>query len=194
MVINKRDAQPDWAVGHEAWIDAFRSEDLTAAEALLDRAFGPDRHQKISYRYRDGIDPVASLGFVARCHGGIVGTIRFWPVAIGPRPHAALLLGPLAVSLEHQRAGLGGRLMQRGLDAARAEGHRIVLLVGDPDYYGRFGFAPAADHGIFMPGEAAHRVRVLALIPRALDGVAGMVRRALGRASDEPPTAGFDLR
>jgi predicted N-acetyltransferase YhbS len=151
-----------------------------AIEGLLDRTFGPDRKAKTSYRYRAGIRPVDALALVAFENGRLVGTIRFWPIRIGARP--ALLLGPLGVAPERQGAGIGRGLVRTGLARAAALGHEAVLLVGDPDYYRRLGFRPAAPLGIVMPGEAPERLMVQELAPGALDGLAGEVRRADGSA------------
>lgn len=54
--------------------------------------------------------------------------------------HRAALLGPLAVAPEHQKAGIGTALVQAGIEAVLAGGAEQVLVLGDPNYYGRFGF------------------------------------------------------
>jgi len=150
--------------------------DSAAISALLDRAFGADRKNKNSYTYRQGLAPVHGLSFVAREHGAIVGTIRYWPLLIegssGQVP--ALLLGPVAVEPVRQGDGIGVELIRHTLRLATAAGHRLVLLVGDADYYGRFGFAPAGQHDILMDGEP-HRLMVRELVPGALTGVDGHV-------------------
>ncbi|MBB4287880.1 GNAT family N-acetyltransferase [Roseospira goensis] len=133
-------------------------------EALLDRAFGPDRHAKRSYVYRHGVDPVADLGFVAdRPDGTLLGTLRFWPVLVGDAAHPALLLGPIAVEPGLKGRGIGKALMRKGLFEARRHGHGLVVLVGDLPYYSLFGFQPAARLGIVMPFERPHRVLALEL-------------------------------
>ena len=167
-----------------------RPADAAAIDAILDKVFGSDRQQKISYRYRTGIAPVDELRWAALRDGRLVGTLRFWPVLIGERTRA-LLLGPIAVEPMEQRQGLGVRLMNLGLAASQAAGHRVVLLVGPLDYYRRFGFEPSAPRGIVMPDESPNRLQVTALHPGALDGVAGELRRADGspaRAESGPAT------
>ena len=140
-----------------------RPEDSAAIETLLDAAFGPNRQVKISYSYRDGVERLWPLCLVARDDARIIGTIRYWPIAIGRSP--ALLLGPVAISAEHRAHGLGGALIRASLALAAENGHRAVLLVGDEPYYGRFGFHPARDHGVVMPRENAARVLALSLDP-----------------------------
>ncbi|HEX6012128.1 MAG TPA: N-acetyltransferase, partial [Geminicoccaceae bacterium] len=126
-------------------------DDGPAIEALLDRAFGPDRRRKTSYRYRDGVPPLAELCLVARESGQLVGAIRYWPVRLGAhRP--ALLLGPLAIDPDRQGQGIGRALTRASLAKAEALGWRLVFLVGDPAYYARHGFAPVPT-GIVMPDE-----------------------------------------
>ena len=68
-------------------------------------------------------------------------------------------------------------MIERPLGCATALGHRLVLLVGDPVYYARFGFCSAAPHGISMPGEPPGRLQFYELVPEALAGLAGPVMR-----------------
>lgn len=110
---------------------------------------------------------------MAREAGSIVGSIAYWPVRIGKAGTPALLLGPLAVEPARKGDGIGSALMHHSLAAAGAMGHRVVVLVGDPDYYSRFGFGPATAAGIRMPGENPERLRVRELAAGALVGVQG---------------------
>jgi len=155
-----------------------RAADGPAIETLLDQAFGLGRMDRISYRYRDGVPPVAGLSHVAASpRGYVLGTIRYWPVAVGPRSCPALLLGPLAVTGAAQGRGLGAALVRYTLSVAAAAGHKRVLLVGDLAYYRQFGFTPLGAAGITMPREKAQRLLGLELTAGALTGVAGEVRR-----------------
>lgn len=153
-----------------------RPDDGPAIEALLDKAFGPDRQSKISYRYRHEAPPVAPLSRVARADadGRLLGTIRYWDIAIG---HAnALLLGPIAVEPSLKGRGIGVALMRDTLDAAAWMGHSRVVLVGDIGYYARFGFAPAAPLGLAMPGEKPERLLAAPLAKDAFRGVSGAIK------------------
>jgi predicted N-acetyltransferase YhbS len=153
--------------------------DTAEIEALLDLSFGPERLKKRSYHYRRGVRPIAELCLVARDPGSpkIVGGIRYWPVTIGQMATPALLLGPLAIQPERRGTGVGAALMRRSLAMAEAAGHRVVVLVGDLAYYGRFGFSPAQPRGIFMTQEAPERVLAVELQPGALEGVVGAIHR-----------------
>jgi predicted N-acetyltransferase YhbS len=159
------------------WIDRAEPGDEPAIEQLLDRCFGPDRLTKRSYRYRDGVNPVAELQLVARSADGLIGTVRYWPIAIGQHYVRALLLGPLAVDPGRRGQGVATALMRRALDFATDAGHDLVLLVGDAAFYRRFGFTPAAPFGIEMPDETPGRLLVKELVPHALDGVSGAITR-----------------
>ena len=88
----------------------------------------------------------------------------------------ALLLGPVAVEPALRGLGIGVTLIRRTLAKASREGHRIAVLVGDADYYRRFGFEAAEGYGIAMPAQP-DRLMVKALAPGALAGVSGDIRR-----------------
>ena len=157
-----------------------RPQDAAAIDAILDRSFGTGRTRKTSYRLRDGVAPDDRLCFVnTTADGAIAATLRFWPIVLGGEAVPALLLGPLAVEPSLQGQGYGKALMRHGLAKAKALGHRIVILVGDPAYYEPFGFTRSATAALAMPGPVEpHRFLGLALVPGALDGVSGTLGRA----------------
>lgn len=159
-------------------ITTERAEDGPAIETLLDRAFGPQRHSKLSYGFRADVMPAVHLCLVARAdtHDSIVGTIRYWPIAIGARRSPSLLLGPLAVEPSLAGQGIGRALIRQSLDMAAWARHSSVLLVGDENYYGRFGFRPAAAHGIVMQGENPARLLALELVPGTLARTSGVLQ------------------
>jgi predicted N-acetyltransferase YhbS len=82
-----------------------------------------------------------------------------------------LIIGPLAVQREFQGDGIGTSLMWQALDQAAWGNHRIVLLVGDLSFYGRFGFLPAESQGITLAG-CDGRLLVKRLCRGALDNAA----------------------
>jgi predicted N-acetyltransferase YhbS len=150
--------------------------DQPAIDALLDRCFGLTRRTKSSYRLREGSAAVPGLSFVVRDGAALVAAISFWPVKIGLAGHEALLLGPLAVDPGLQGRGLGLMLMRHGLALAKAQGHGLVVLVGDAPYYAKVGFAPLPHEAILMPGPL-NRARFLhlELKPGALAGASGLM-------------------
>ena len=171
---------------------AIRDEapsDLAAREALLDDAMGPPRLLKTCQRLRDGSAPAPGLALVATDSvGGLIGTLRLWPVVAGGR--AALLLGPLAVAARARSLGVGGALIRELLARAADFGHRAVLLVGDAPYYARFGFERRFTERLTMPGPV-ERARFLGveLVDGALSGAQGRVIPATTPALNLPQAA-----
>lgn len=148
-----------------------------AVERLYDDVFGPARFHKASYLFREGVDPVRELSWIALEGDRLVGAIRYWPILVGETGHSALLLGPLAIAQDRAGKGIGRALMFKTLDLAAQLGHDLVLLVGDVDYYKRFGFVPATPHGFVMPGESRpDRLQVAPLKDNVLGRIAGEVR------------------
>jgi predicted N-acetyltransferase YhbS len=155
-------------------IRAERATDVVAREALLDACFGENRHMRTCQRLRDGRAPAEGLALSAVRRGQLVGTVRLWHVSAGGVP--ALVLGPLAVDATSRKLGVGAALMVEALAAARARGHRAVILLGDAPYYARFGFSAEKTGELMLPGPF-ERERLLALELRegALDGAWGMI-------------------
>ena len=148
-----------------------------AVERLYDDVFGPARFHKASYLFREGVAPVRELSWIALEGDRLVGAIRYWPILVGETGHSALLLGPLAIAQDRAGKGIGRALMFKTLDLAAQLGHDLVLLVGDVDYYKRFGFVPATPHGFVMPGESRpDRLQVAPLKDNVLGRIAGEVR------------------
>lgn len=148
-----------------------------AVERLYDGVFGSARFHKASYLFREGVDPVRELSWIALEGDRLVGAIRYWPILVGESGHPALLLGPLAIAQDRAGKGIGRALMFKTLDLAAQLGHDLVLLVGDVDYYKRFGFVPATPHGFVMPGESRpDRLQVAPLKDNVLGRIAGEVR------------------
>jgi predicted N-acetyltransferase YhbS len=157
-------------------IRAETSSDADAIEHLLDAAFGPGRFAKTAYRLREGVPHDPALSFVAFAGDRLVGSVRLTAIRIGESP--ALLLGPLAVAPHFANRGAGRELVRTALEAARALGHRLVLLVGDLPYYGPLGFAPVPPGRIEMPGPVdPARLLACALAPDALAETGGAARR-----------------
>jgi hypothetical protein len=155
-------------------IRAERASDVAAREALLDACFGDNRHMRTCQRLRDGRAPAEGLALSAVRQGRLVGTVRLWHVSAGGQP--ALMLGPLAVEASCRRFGVGAALMEQAIAAAKARGHRAIVLLGDAPYYARFGFSAAKTGQLTLPG-AFERDRLLGLelAEGGLDGAWGMI-------------------
>ena len=143
--------------------------DGPAIEALLDAGFGVDRRSRTAYRLREGAMPIAALSLVARrADGGLDGSIQYWPIElVGAQPVPLTLLGPVVARVPGQ--GVGVRLITESLARADALGHTAILLIGDLDYYARFGFSAAATGGWRLPGPFdQHRLLLRQTIARSL--------------------------
>jgi predicted N-acetyltransferase YhbS len=152
--------------------------DQAAIEKLDERVFGPGRFARSAYRLREGVAADLSLSYVARVGRLLVGANRMTPIRCGGKP--ALLLGPLSVEPAFRSAGIGETLVMKSLEAARAAGHSLVLLVGDMSYYGRMGFEQVPKDRLIFPGPVdPARLLYYALAKGALDGVKGRVSRAI---------------
>ena len=117
------------------------------------------------------------MSFVARVGPLLVGANAMTPIFIGETP--ALLLGPLIVEPVFRSRGIGEALVNASLEAARAAGARLVVLVGDAPYYGRMGFKPTPPGRVVLPGPVdPARVLVFELVEGAFEGVAGNLRGA----------------
>ncbi|AMV28522.1 Acetyltransferase (GNAT) family protein [Gemmata sp. SH-PL17] len=137
-------------------------------------AFNGDAEAELVEALRAGGYVRASL--VAECEGRIVGHVLFsdLPIVTERGIVSALAFAPMAVLPEFQNLGVGSRLVPAGLDACRDRGHRIVVVLGHPAFYPRFGFSPALAAKLSSPfsGEAFMAAE---LVPGALTGVAGRV-------------------
>lgn len=136
--------------------------DTQLVESLLDAAFGTDRHGRTAYRLRAGMNVIAELSLAAFEGNRLVGVLQCWPIALhGPAGETPLILvGPVAVDPERQRQGIGHRMMDEML--ARAAGRDPLVLIGDPEYYGRhFGFIADQTANWDLPGPFERR-RLLA--------------------------------
>ena len=118
-----------------------------------------------------------SLSLVATCAGSVTGHVLFTPVTLEPQCDSlhGLGLGPIAVLPEHQRTGIGSRLMRAGLELCRAQGYDFIVLLGDPHYYSRFGFTPARGYGLSSDYGEGDEFQLMELRPGVLAGVSGRV-------------------
>ncbi|MDZ3830415.1 MAG: N-acetyltransferase [Sphingopyxis sp.] len=139
-------------------------------EDLLDAAFGPDRFGRTAYRIREGVDAVPALSFALVDDAALIGTIQCWPVAHRSADGVAtplVMVGPVAVRPDVQGGGHGRALMAHMLDAAESRADGALMMIGDPEYYGRFfGFAADATGAWDLPGPFERR----RLLARATNG------------------------
>jgi predicted N-acetyltransferase YhbS len=159
--------------------------DALPIERLHERTFGPGRYARTAFRIREQITHRLDLSFTARIGTLLVGSVRQTPVRIGDS--AALFLGPMTIEPPFRSRGIGRALIERALADARTSEQRLIVLVGDAPYYGRFGFKPIPPGRVTMPGPVdPARLLVCELAEGAFEGVSGAIRpdwNGLSRAS-----------
>ncbi|MHC4063624.1 MAG: GNAT family N-acetyltransferase [Planctomycetota bacterium] len=161
-------------------IRAEGRDDYAAIEEVNRLAFGQDDEARLvnALRQTPAFDPALSL--LAVQAEQIIGHILFSPIHIETDPGMvpALALAPMAVVPKLQRRGIGTRLVLQGVQVCRRHGHDIVVVVGHPDFYARFGFVPAASFGLRAPFDVPEEAfRILALgRPESLQRISGVVR------------------
>lgn len=152
-----------------------REVDASAIQAVNEAAFGAsDEANLVDALRREGF---VLLSLVAEAEGRIVGHVlfsRMWIAGATGRLDA-VALAPIAVVPERQRQGIGGQLIHRGLEMLRERGERIVVVLGHPDYYPRFGFSSERALALDSPFPR-DAFMALELAPGALEGVAGAVK------------------
>jgi predicted N-acetyltransferase YhbS len=132
-------------------IVADAPEHSDAVEALYDEVFGPGRFARTAERLREGNTKILDASLVAIDSEGLTGVVRVWPVKIGDSGRAAFL-GPIAVAERRRGNGVAFKLMERAIGVCREQGYAAVILVGDHEYYERFGFQPAGNGRFQLPG------------------------------------------
>lgn len=114
--------------------------DFAVITCVHDAAFGGSAEGELVAKLRRSGDLVLSLA--AGVNGEIIGHVAFSRLRISEGPSVrAISLAPVAVLPAHQRQGIGTALIERGLQVLREAGETLVIVLGDPAYYGRFGFS-----------------------------------------------------
>ncbi|UCH88077.1 MAG: N-acetyltransferase [Thermoplasmata archaeon] len=142
-------------------------------------AFGQKNEADLVDALRETDNYIKELSFVAELEGRVVGHILFSKIEIqtesGMVP--ALSLAPMAVRPEYQGQGIGSKLIEHGLRECEQRGHKIIVVIGHPEYYIRFGFGQAKPRGLDVtfdvPDEA---FMVIELVAGALKGAKGTVK------------------
>ena len=138
-------------------------KDHIEVEQLLDLVFTPRRKLLSSYQLRSSANKVNKLSYVIKdSSNSVVGSIRFWKIKIDNHSSKGLLLGPLAIHPIYQSEGLGEKLVLNSIEKAAAHNWNWVILVGDIDYYSKFGFSKKPTRGISL-GDGLDDARLLGL-------------------------------
>jgi putative acetyltransferase len=151
-----------------------RPDDVAAVRDLNRRAFGQDQESNIvdALRANGG----ALLSLVATVNDRVVGHIMYSPLSIGGNVKGAAL-GPMGVLPEYQRQGIGGKLIEAGNRKLKDADCPFIIVVGHADYYARFGFRPAREHGIKCQWDVPDDVFMLLILDQAeMEGVSGLAK------------------
>jgi putative acetyltransferase len=156
----------------------IRSEaasDLDAIRQVNRAAFESDAEANLVDALRDG--GYVEVSLVAEVDGEIVGHILFsrLPIITKTGQVDALSLAPMAVLPSHQRQGIGSNLVEAGLETCREKGHKIVVVLGHPEFYPRFGFSADLARPLKSPFGGGDAWMAMELVPGALAGVEGRV-------------------
>ena len=148
--------------------------DWAALDHVNQRAFGRADEASLVRRLRD--DGLVATSLVAEQAEIVLGHLMLsWlPTRVDGCSLRAVALAPLAVLPEFQRQGIGSRLVEASIDAARELDIAAIIVLGHPRYYPRFGFSAAAAQGLAAPF-SGDSFMALELVPGALAGKAGSV-------------------
>ena len=169
---------------HDVHIRLEERRDHKAIFELIRAAFAEEPHSDkrehiLVENLREKGSNIPELCLVAEQDGKVVGHLFTCKVGIRS-PHNlfdALAIAPVTVLPGHQRSGIGSALIEVAISKAKSRGHLRMVLVGHEDYYPRFGFELATDHGVEFPFELPRENGfILGLNPGALRGVEGVVQ------------------
>jgi putative acetyltransferase len=148
-----------------------RPRDVPGVRRVLEAAFEQPDEADLVDALRESVSFRGDLALVAETdRGQVVGHVLFTPVIVGDATSGALALAPVGVDPAWQGQGIGTRLVRAGLEAAEVAGDRLVVVVGEPAYYGRFGFVPARKLGLTTPYDRTAGDAVQALGLRGYEG------------------------
>jgi putative acetyltransferase len=154
-------------------------DDIASIREVLTAAFGRTSEAKLVEAIRNSPNFIPGLSIIAVEDGTVLGHILLSPIVIETSEQLiqTLALAPLAVIPSRQREGIGSQLVQMGLSKCRELGHSLVVVLGHPSYYPRFGFQTASQFGIQAPFPVPNEAfMVIELKPGALIDVSGIVR------------------
>jgi putative acetyltransferase len=151
------------------------TQERSVVRSIYEAAFGrPDEADLVDSLRREG---AVLLSLVAEVEQRIVGHMLFSRMSIetSKGPVSAAALAPVAVLPDLQRRGIGERLIRHGLNLLRERGEQIVIVLGHPDYYPRFGFSSEKARSLESPFPP-EAFMAMELISGALEGIRGKVR------------------
>jgi len=153
-----------------------RPEDAAVIRYVLEQAFRGSDEANLVEMLREANK--APISLVAIYDGQLVGHILFSPVTIAPAQpgFSGIGLAPVGVLPEFQRGGIGSSLIREGLEECKRAGYDLVVVLGNPRYYSRFGFSRASDYGLKNEYDADEAFMAMELRKGALAKVSGTVK------------------
>jgi putative acetyltransferase len=151
-----------------------RPDDIFAVREVNRCAFEQEQESNIvdALRANGG----ALLSLVATMSDRVVGHIMYSPVTVGDRVNG-VALGPMAVLPEHQRQGIGTKLIEAGNRKIKDAGYPFIIVVGNAEYYPRFGFRPASKYGIKCEWDVPDDVFMVLMLDQAkMQVVSGLAK------------------
>jgi putative acetyltransferase len=150
-----------------------RADDVAAIRNVNRRAFGQDQEGSIVDALRS--NGAVLLSLVATLNDQVVGHIMFSPISVDDVTGAAL--APMAVLPEHQRSGIGSKLVEAGIRELQDAGYPFIIVLGHANYYPRFGFVPASRVGIKCEWQVPDDVFMVLILDQAkMAGVFGLAK------------------
>ncbi len=161
------------------------SADKQAVRLVNERAFATSLEADLVDALRDGNFVEVSL--VAEVDGEVVGHILFSKLSIITKTETieAVSLAPMAVRARFQNQGIGTKLVNAGLEACRQRGQKVVVVLGEPDLYMRFGFSSELALQLESVFDGDDAWMAMELVPGSLNGI-------VGRVEYSPPFAGLE--
>jgi putative acetyltransferase len=150
--------------------------DVERIHSIHQSAFPTEAEARLVDRLRK--ERKLALSLIAEVEDRVVGHVAFSPVSIdslSPEKRG-LGLGPVAVQPEWQQKGIGNKLITRGLEECRRNGYSFIVVLGEPEYYGRFGFRRASLFGLGNEYGVDDPFMVLELRLGSLPGTPGTVK------------------
>ena len=126
-------------------------DDRDAVRAVNEAAFDTPAEADLVDALRASGDAVPELCLVAVGGGEVVGHLCMSRARLNGSDVEILALAPMAVAPERQNQGAGSELVREALERAESTAFPLVVVVGHPDYYPRFGFDPASAYGVTCP-------------------------------------------
>lgn len=159
----------------QAWLARTETpDDAEAVRRVVTAAFETDAEDRLVEALR--ADPAAwvdGLGSVVEKDGEVVGYALITRCRVGDRP--ALALAPCAVLPELQGRGVGSAAVRHVLEASRGRDENLLLVLGHPGYYPRFGFVPASAYGVRAPFEVPDEAMMALVLDPSLPVPAGTI-------------------